>query len=120
MSKEKAISIDEAYDAAVNFLNKYYTNTESDDIGMLAGDMHLLEDNCSADSAAQSGWQDSIYEDAFTLFFNFLGEYIEKNDIPKVAELRASMFSEGETPSTKIWDIWSESVYKELHKRERY
>lgn len=98
MNKEKAISIDDAYDSAVNFLDKYYDETELDDIGLLAGDMHLLEwKNCLHEAFPELEQIDAndyiSFDDVFTIFFNFLGEYIEKNKAQKIVPLRTNMFS---------------------------
>lgn len=57
---DKQLSIDEAYDAMVDYLEGYYNRTGSDDIAMLLGDLLLLEDGTSCDSAAMSDWEESV------------------------------------------------------------
>ena len=50
----------EAFKAMEDFLIKYYKRTSSDDVGSLLGDMQILEDGTTADSAAWEDWIESI------------------------------------------------------------
>ena len=50
----------EAYLAMVNFLEKYYNRTGSDDIGALLGSMILLDDEETMDPAVWIDWIDAI------------------------------------------------------------
>ena len=56
----KILTLDEAYDAMFDYLDKYYDRTKSDDVGSLLGEMSLLQDGNSADSAALEDWTDSV------------------------------------------------------------
>jgi len=52
----------EAFLAMTKFLEGYYERTSSDDVGSLLGDMRILQDGNSADSAAWEDWIDSVQE----------------------------------------------------------
>lgn len=46
----------QAFLAMVFFLEKYYQQTESDDVGALLGSLQLLEDGMTADPAMWHDW----------------------------------------------------------------
>jgi len=52
----------QAFNAMRKFLENYYTETSSDDIGALLGDLQLLEDGTTADPAALTDWINCINE----------------------------------------------------------
>jgi hypothetical protein len=54
------ITIQQGYRAMIDFLENYYDRTQSDDVGGLLGDLMLLEDGTSADSAAWEDWLNSV------------------------------------------------------------
>jgi hypothetical protein len=54
------LTIDEAYDAMIDYLDQHYNRTHSDDIGSLLSGMQLLSDNESVDPAALEDWVDSV------------------------------------------------------------
>ena len=60
MENEKKLSLDEAYDAMVDYLVGYYSRGKSDDIGALLGGMHLVSEHESADPAVMSDWIESV------------------------------------------------------------
>ena len=60
MKKEKILTIDEAYDAMYDFLDKYYDKTHADDLGSLLGSMSLWADETSADAAMLEDWNESV------------------------------------------------------------
>ena len=49
-----------AYKAMLCFLEKQYEQTKSDDIAALLGSMQLLDDNCTADPAMWSEWEECV------------------------------------------------------------
>ena len=57
---KKTLSIDDAYDAMVDYLESYYNRTKSDDVGSLLSGMQLLEDKTTADPAAMHDWKESV------------------------------------------------------------
>ena len=57
---KKNLSYLEAFQAMCCFLEKYYDQTSSDDIGSLLGEMELLEDQSTADPAAWEDWINCI------------------------------------------------------------
>nr|WP_241394789.1 hypothetical protein [Clostridium beijerinckii] len=44
----------------VNFLEKYYQRTNSDDIGGLLGDIMLIDEGITADPASWDDWLESV------------------------------------------------------------
>ena len=42
------------------FLERFYENTHSDDVGALLGDMSVLGDGGTADPAAWEDWMDAV------------------------------------------------------------
>ncbi len=54
------LSMEESYKAMMNFLEKYYERTHSDDIGSLLGDMMLCKDGSTMDPAAWHDWIESV------------------------------------------------------------
>lgn len=50
----------QAFQAMVNYLEKYYERTKSDDIGSILSDLILLEDGTTADPAAWNDWKESV------------------------------------------------------------
>jgi len=56
----KTLTIQEAFAAMRVFLESYYEQTQSDDIGALLGDIQLLEDGMTADTAAWEEWLASV------------------------------------------------------------
>lgn len=57
------LTILQAFKAMKNFLEGYYSRTNSDDVGSLLGDMQLVDDETiTMDSAAWEDWLDAIKE----------------------------------------------------------
>ena len=50
------LTAEQAYAAMFRFLEVFYRDTKSDDVGALLGSMSLLEDGCAADPAITSEW----------------------------------------------------------------
>ena len=50
----------QAFLAMVFFLEEYYQQTESDDVGALLGSLQLLEDGMTADPAIWDDWLEVI------------------------------------------------------------
>ena len=50
----------EAFKSMVCFLEKYFEQTSSDDVGSLLGELQLLKDGGTADPAAWSDWLDCV------------------------------------------------------------
>jgi hypothetical protein len=60
MASKKILTLDEAYDAMVDFLEKYYKMTNSDDIGSFLSAMQLIGKAQTADPAMWHDWKDSV------------------------------------------------------------
>ena len=54
------LTIEEAYKSMVNFLEKYYQRTNSDDIGGLLGDIMIMDEGITADPASWHDWLESV------------------------------------------------------------
>ena len=50
----------EAYKAMFCFLENYYNQTGSDDVGALLGSMQILENTSTADPAIWNDWKDCV------------------------------------------------------------
>ena len=53
------LTLKQAFRTVIKFLDGYYKNNPSDDLGLLLGEMQLQNDNISADSATWGYWIDS-------------------------------------------------------------
>lgn len=62
MNKENhdKLTILQAFNAMTIFFNDYYEKTASDNMGSLLGDMRLLEDGTTADTAAWHQWINDV------------------------------------------------------------
>jgi len=54
------MTIKEAYIAMQYFLEQFYERTGSDDVGGLLGDMTLIDDKQTMDSAAWNDWINAV------------------------------------------------------------
>jgi len=52
----------EAFKAMSCFLEKYYDQTSSDDIGSLLGEIQLVENGSTADPAAWEDWMKCVHK----------------------------------------------------------
>ena len=50
----------ESFKVMCCFLEKYYEQTRSDDVGSLLGELQILEDHTTADPAAWYDWLDCV------------------------------------------------------------
>jgi hypothetical protein len=60
MASKKILTLDEAYDAMVDFLETYYKETNSDDIACLLSEMQLISEGQTADPADWHNWKESV------------------------------------------------------------
>ena len=60
MSAKRKISPETAYKAMFEFLLKYNSRGETDEIRILLGGLSLLQDGISADPALLADWNDAI------------------------------------------------------------
>ena len=56
----KELTIEEAFEAMTLFLEIYYENTNSEDVGGLLSSMMILENGITADPAVWHDWIDSV------------------------------------------------------------
>lgn len=54
------LTIKQAFQVMVSFLENFYERTGADDIGILLGDLQILEDGVTADPAAWEDWLESV------------------------------------------------------------
>ena len=59
-NKDLKISLLDAFKAMQFFLENYYEQTKSDDVGSLLGDLQILSDKSTADPAAWCDWIKSV------------------------------------------------------------
>jgi hypothetical protein len=57
---DETVTIREAYEAMFAFLEKFYCNTGSDDVGSLLGSMSMLSEGGTADPAMWGEWEAAI------------------------------------------------------------
>ena len=60
MSNQQQLTSKEALAAMVDFLEKYYERTGSNDIACILSDLKILDDGKTADPAAWNDWMESI------------------------------------------------------------
>jgi hypothetical protein len=58
----KHLSPLDAFKTMACFLEKYYDQTQSDDVGSLLGDLQLLADGGTSDPAAWHDWLDCVHK----------------------------------------------------------
>lgn len=56
------LTINEAFESMVKFLEMYYERTSSDDVGSLLGDIIILNDGYTADPASWDDWMECVYK----------------------------------------------------------
>lgn len=136
----KILFFDEAYDAMVDYLEKYYKRGKSDDIAMLAGDLLLLEDGESADPAAIIDWKESVekiinrkgipmmnnekllsIDEAYDAMVDYLEGYYSRGKSDDIAALLSGMllFADGGSADPALMSDWHESVEKILKQNPR-
>ena len=141
----KALSFDEAYDAMVDYLEKYYNRGKSDDIAMLAGDLLILEDGESADPAAIIDWKESVgkilnrnpqfnegspmmdndkklsIDEAYDAMIDYLEGYYSRGKSDDIGALLSGMllFADGGSADPALMSDWQESVEKILKQNPR-
>ena len=60
MSKDEMLTVHEAYNAMVSFLDIQYKRTGSDELAVLLGGMSLLRDGTTADDSAWEDWEKAV------------------------------------------------------------
>ena len=108
------------------FLDKFYKQTKSDDLGLLLSDISLdtFLDGQTADSAAWADWLEAIkyikksnddnltQEEAFSAMIIFLQEFgnrIRSSDIKKLLE-ELLINSDKLIPKKNIWQDWVQTT----------
>ena len=140
---ERMLTIDDAYDAVVDYLEKLYNKTKSGDVGSLASEMSLFADGKSADPAAQKDWTRSVdkildsnssnrknfelsgnklnIEQAYDAMIDFLDGYRGRITSADVAAILQDMklITAGTSADPVAWNNWVESVDKILTQNPR-
>lgn len=130
---DKKLSIDQAYDVVVDYLDKYYKKTKLDELGDLVGDMMLLDDNISLDPAAIDDWKDSVEKilsqhhsevsnqeltptGAYAAMIDYLKEYGKRINSEEINSLvHAWMLSDDNKIVNRMaWQEWMSSMSKVL------
>ena len=134
-NKEKTLTLDDAYDAMVDYLEKYYEKTKSDDIGLLVGDMMLFDDGISTDPAALDDWNQSVCKiknlridniqrltitEAYNTMIDYLDSYRDRTNSKEIATLLSNMMvAEDKIIPNASWNAWVVSVDKILNQNPR-
>lgn len=123
----------EAFKAMEDFLIKHYARTSSDDIGSLLGDMRILEDGSTADTAAWEYWTENIERiikktkrrdkiedhekehftnvEAFKMVQDYLEGYVERTSSEDITVIIEDMQLVDEpTSNSIIWKDWCASI----------
>ena len=127
------LNIEEAFNVAVDFLDKFYKQNKSDDFGSFLGDLLLFEDGSTADPAAWWDWLASVnkikkqykmgkeHEDVdFTLkqayevaedFFNRFCEEISSDDF-RILLKEMALLEDEKSTNPICWKEWVDSANK--------
>lgn len=106
----------------VLFLEKFYENTHSDNVGGLLGDLQIVGDGMPADPAA---WQDWIHcvnseqltlSQAFECMKLFLENYYERIHATDADGLLKSLRVGNQQSDSASWQTWERSVAEVLKK----
>lgn len=113
----------QAYHALIRFLEIYYEQIDSDDLGSLLGEMDFLSDGSTADPAAWEEWTDSINIvkpkeetltriEAFNAMRKFLETYYKQTSSSDVGSILndSKILPNGNTVNPVIWNNWTKSV----------
>lgn len=130
----KKLTVCEAYCAMIDYLDKYYFTTYSDDLGSLLDGMVFLADGKTVDSAAWEDWLDAInkikpscdvYNNAdmrltinetYAAMINFLENYacLTNSEGTKKLMHEKMAFKDGQPIDQGNWNSWMSSVDKIL------
>ena len=129
-SQEIRLTTNQAYDAMLDYLDKYYQANASDDVGSLLGSMMLLADEQPVDMALWSDWLEAInrikpqranaknikltIDDAFNAMIDYLNEFCSRSQSSDIEELLRHMkASSDDFPPAE----WQKSVKKFLNRK---
>jgi hypothetical protein len=115
----------QAFNAMTKFLDIYYEQTVSDDVGSLLGDMSFLRDGETADPAAWLDWMQALEanqlvsaQEAFSAMRKFLSGYHERTSFGSedIERLLQSTFIEadGNIKNKTLWHTWMACVEEAL------
>ena len=138
-NEEKMLTVEDAYDAMVDYLEKIYRKTNLDYVGSLLGGMAILEDGKPADSGILGDWNKAINKilnqnhnirkhfelcgkklsllQAYSAMINFLEIYNYDEIVILLRGMRLT--SDGKTIDPNVWESWIESVDKILSKNPK-
>ena len=102
-SQEIRLTTNQAYDAMLDYLDKYYQANASDDVGSLLGSIMLLADEQPVEMALWSDWLEAInrikpqranaknikltIDDAFNAMIDYLNEFCSRTQSSDIEEL---------------------------------
>ena len=135
-NEEKMLTVDDAYDATYDYLEKFYQKTNSDDVLTIVCDMLLLGDGRPKDVAIESDWSEALNKfldqnpdirqnfelagkkistkQAYQVMINFLDTYdYFKEIVAMVSKMR------GVQVDAEAWNNWLKSVDKILDQTPR-
>jgi hypothetical protein len=114
----------QAFEAMELFLEKFYENTHSDDVGGLLGDLQIVGDGMPADPAAWQDWMRCVKTEQLTVSQGFecmklfLENYYERVHATDTDGLLKSLGvgESNQQPNSASWQTWERSVSEVLKK----
>jgi len=128
----KKLSIKEAYNTMIDFLDQFYEKTYSDDLGSLLGGMTLLEDGMPIDKAVLEDWRNSVdkfkldgkqqltLKSAYQAMIDYLTGYskrITSKEIDQILKEIILIYEGGSTVGIS-WNNWLVSVNNVLSRKK--
>jgi len=124
------VSTKMAYMAMIIFLEKFYLQTHSDDLGGMLSDLPLLSDGASADPAALYDWSKAVDSvklgdpsvkasnqeefltslEAYDALSVFLQEYVNRTDSPDIERLVQDLIEAKKDSSSNSVSLWKATV----------
>jgi hypothetical protein len=125
------VSTKMAYMAMIIFLEKFYLQTHSDDLGGMLGELSMLSDGSSADSAALYDWNDAVDSvklgdtsatvsnqeefltnlEAYDALSVFLQEYVNRTNSPDIQSLVQDLIeAKKDSSSNSLVSLWNATI----------
>lgn len=116
----------QAFNAMTQFLDSYYKNNVSDDLGALLSSMEFLEDNETVDAATWDDWVNVVGTNqtltelqAFHAMIKYLTLYADLMDSDDLRSILSEIeLSDKKLLSSDVWDSWIRCVNNTLKNSE--
>ncbi len=111
----------QAFNAMTNFLDLFYNQTKSDDIGSLLGDMSFISDGATADPAAWYDWVNIVttYEfldskNSFNAMKQFVTDYGARTNSEDINKWLSSLYPQNKD----VWSTWISCINEVLNQED--